>query len=75
MITCENCGCRVYSHGCVNCDEMEYISMQHDDAIIQETVTKILQQSAVMCLSFVGILNEAHAKCERCGREEWQHKL
>lgn len=26
--TCENCGSRVFNHGCVNCDEMEYISMQ-----------------------------------------------
>jgi hypothetical protein len=74
MKTCEDCGCRVYSHGCVNCDEMEYISMQEDDIIIQETIAEILQQSAVMCFSFVGTLNEAHAKCERCGKEEWQHK-
>lgn len=26
--TCENCGSRVFNHGCVNCDEMEYINMQ-----------------------------------------------
>lgn len=27
------------------------------------------------CLEFIGILNEAHAKCKVCGKEEWQHKL
>ena len=29
---------------------------------------------AVRCGLFIGTLNEAHAKCERCGKEEWQHK-
>lgn len=28
MKTCENCGSRVYSLGCVNCDEEAYISEQ-----------------------------------------------
>lgn len=28
MRTCENCGCRVYSLGCVNCDEEAYIEEQ-----------------------------------------------
>lgn len=26
--SCENCGCRVYSLGCVNCDEVHYIAQQ-----------------------------------------------
>lgn len=26
------------------------------------------------CCFFVGVLNEPHAKCRECGREEWQHK-
>lgn len=26
--TCENCGCRVYNLGCVNCDEENYIQEQ-----------------------------------------------
>ena len=26
--TCENCGCRVYKLGCVNCDEENYIEEQ-----------------------------------------------
>ncbi len=28
MKTCENCGSRVYSLGCVNCDEENYIEQQ-----------------------------------------------
>lgn len=28
MKTCEDCGCRVYSLGCVNCDEDAYIEQQ-----------------------------------------------
>jgi len=28
MQTCENCGCRIYSNGCVNCDEENYIQEQ-----------------------------------------------
>lgn len=28
MKVCENCGCRVYNLGCVNCDEMDYIEEQ-----------------------------------------------
>lgn len=45
--TCENCGCKVYSHGCVNCNEGEYISMQsyydrgwEDDSKKSEKVTE-----------------------------------
>ena len=26
MNTCENCGCRVYNLGCVNCNEIDYIN-------------------------------------------------
>lgn len=26
--TCENCGCRVYNLGCVNCNEEAYIAEQ-----------------------------------------------
>lgn len=26
--TCPDCGSRIFNHGCVNCDEMDYISMQ-----------------------------------------------
>lgn len=28
MTTCENCGCRVYKLGCVNCNEIAYIEEQ-----------------------------------------------
>jgi hypothetical protein len=28
MTTCENCGCRVYALGCVNCNEIAYIEQQ-----------------------------------------------
>jgi hypothetical protein len=33
MKTCEDCGCRVYEYGCVNCNEQDYIDMQayYDD--------------------------------------------
>ena len=27
------------------------------------------------CIFFEGTLNEPHAKCKRCGKEEWQHKI
>lgn len=27
--TCENCGCKVYSLGCVNCNEIDYIEQQN----------------------------------------------
>lgn len=37
MRTCENCGCRVYSLGCVNCDEEAYISEQEGFTNEQET--------------------------------------
>lgn len=39
MKTCENCGCRVYSLGCVNCDEEAYIEEQkwRTNAEIQST--------------------------------------
>lgn len=26
-----------------------------------------------ICLRFIGVLNEAHAKCKNCGKEEWEH--
>lgn len=28
MTYCENCGCKVFSLGCVNCDEENYIAQQ-----------------------------------------------
>lgn len=28
MKTCEDCGCRIYEYGCVNCNEIDYIDMQ-----------------------------------------------
>lgn len=28
---CENCGCKVYRNGCVNCNEIEYIEEQYHD--------------------------------------------
>lgn len=29
--TCEDCGCRIYEYGCVNCNEQEYIDMQESE--------------------------------------------
>ncbi len=72
--TCENCGCRVYAQGCVNCDEMEYISMQ-EDYVPPKMVAKKLQQYDIRCSLYEGYLNEPHAKCNRCGKEEWQHRI
>lgn len=31
MKTCENCGCRVHSNGCVNCNEELYILDQYHE--------------------------------------------
>ena len=28
--TCEDCGCRIYKYGCVNCNEQDYIDMQDE---------------------------------------------
>lgn len=28
MKTCEDCGCRIYEYGCVNCNEIDYIEAQ-----------------------------------------------
>ena len=28
--TCPDCGSRIYSHGCINCNERDYISMQEE---------------------------------------------
>jgi hypothetical protein len=36
MRTCENCGERVYSLGCVNCDEPAYIEQQDEGS--EETI-------------------------------------
>lgn len=45
--TCENCGCRVYKLGCVNCDEVRYIAEQYEelgmpvpDSILKEIAEK-----------------------------------
>ncbi len=34
MKSCEDCGCRIYEYGCVNCNEITYIEMQetHDES-------------------------------------------
>ncbi len=29
MMTCENCGCRVYNGNCINCHEVVYIRDQY----------------------------------------------
>jgi len=31
MDSCENCGCRVYSGACVNCNEEIFIAEQYED--------------------------------------------
>ena len=36
--TCEDCGCRIFEYGCVNCNEIDYIEMadiydEHNRAI------------------------------------------
>lgn len=39
MKYCENCGCKVFKLGCVNCDEMNYIEEQkwrNDESEIYE---------------------------------------
>ena len=28
--TCDDCGSRIFEHGCVNCNEQDYIDMQGD---------------------------------------------
>ena len=28
--TCPDCGSRIFEHGCVNCNEVDYISMQQE---------------------------------------------
>ena len=36
MDVCDNCGCRVYALGCVNCDEASYIEAQEADEFADE---------------------------------------
>lgn len=43
MKTCEDCGCRVYSNGCVNCNEAHYIDDQYAD-LGMETPPIIIQE-------------------------------
>ena len=39
--------------------------------------SKIIRDSigGIKCLCYTGILNEPHAKCEKCGKEEWEHMI
>lgn len=34
--TCEDCGSRIFEHGCVNCNESDYISMQEDPVLVSQ---------------------------------------
>lgn len=34
---------------------------------------KFLENKSI-CLSYTGVLNEPHAKCNVCGKKEWEHK-
>ena len=31
MKTCEDCGCRIYEYGCINCRENDYIDVEGDN--------------------------------------------
>jgi len=42
--TCENCGCRIFEYGCVNCNEKEYIEMQEEWEPNQKQPDKELPQ-------------------------------
>ena len=57
MKTCEDCGCRVYEHGCVNCNEVAYIEAQDGCA-----------PSAVNCPMCGEPWN--FVQCQTCGWQE-----
>lgn len=82
--TCENCGSRIFNYGCVNCDEMEYISMQEGYEPPRQQV-KNLQQADVMrplLANYEGNWTEdfSHENgnymnmCIRCDQEFLGHK-
>lgn len=60
--TCENCGSRVFNHGCVNCDEMDYISMQ--GAYDSREVVKGISSTPVLADSFLCAL-ATEKRCEK----------
>lgn len=65
MRTCENCGCRVYSNGCVNCNEELYILEQYYEQNMElpsestEFMQKVKQQEKTLANRYArGIINE-----------------
>lgn len=54
MKTCENCGCSVYSNGCVNCNEELYILDQYYEQDMElpredmEFLQKVREQERVV---------------------------
>lgn len=57
-----------------DCSEETLKALDQISKIAYETEIEPLNMDDVVCISFVGVLNEAHYKCDRCGEEEWQHK-
>lgn len=35
---CENCGCKIFSLGCVNCNEIDYIEEQNEQLRLNECI-------------------------------------
>ncbi len=50
MSHCENCGCKIYRHGCVNCNEESYIMDQYHELDIpgpSEEFCAIVQEQKI----------------------------
>lgn len=65
--TCENCGSRVFEYGCVNCDEMEYISMQ--DGYEPPKPAKVISSNPVLCDENCDpffIKTDEYGYCKKC---------
>lgn len=53
-------------------DQLAYI-FEEDDSYVEVRRCIIKDYTNNICISFTGLLNEPHFKCETCGREEWEH--
>lgn len=57
----------------------EKVSLEEFNRRLSKSTVLVVSPSSnnsnTTCICYVGTLNEPHAKCEVCGKEEWQHKF
>lgn len=47
----------------------------NDKIPLFERKVKQYSKTPFICPFYIGALNDPHAKCKVCGKEEWEHKL